>query len=306
MSFPFKLPPRYEFNGERLEGGQGYVYICADTFLQRKVAIKVMKLLSDGEVLKREIARLSEIRSRHVAEVYDLVMAKRSGMLGLVQQYVSGMDLTEYAKAASADGYLHVLWQIACGLSDIHQHRKIHRDIKPANIRFDSERVIKILDFGLAADSADAVTVHARGTKHFLAPELYGSPPIPLTNAIDVYAFGVVAWFLGTNGKLAAAICQIPPASSIPMPSFAATGLPLPAEVVQVLDRTLNKIPGMRPGMEEVRTVLEQYLLYGRHRAYISYGSQSRTLSTPGETITLTAGADSLTITLHTTARAFG
>jgi eukaryotic-like serine/threonine-protein kinase len=296
MSFPFKLPPRYEPNGERLEGGQGYVYICIDKFLERKVAIKVMKVISDGEVLKREIASLSEIRSRHVAEVYDLVIAKRSGMLGLVQEFVPGPDLAAYVPVAGISDYLHVLWQIASGLSDIHQHGKIHRDIKPANIRFDSERVIKILDFGLAADTADAVTIRARGTLHFLAPELYANPPISLTKAVDVYAFGVVAWYLATGGKLAAAIRQVPPASSAPMPSFATTGLALPLEVVLVLDRALSTSSGMRPRMEEVTAILEQYLLYGKHRAYISYGSQSRTLGTPGETITLTVGTDSLTV----------
>jgi hypothetical protein len=87
------------------------------------------------------------------------------------------------------------------------------------------------------------------------------------------------------TARLAAAIREAPPASSTPMPSFATTGLPLPAEVVQILDRTLNKIPRVSPSMEEVTAVLERYLLYGRDRAYISYGSQSRMLNTPGETI---------------------
>jgi serine/threonine-protein kinase len=296
VSFPFKLPSRYEYDSERLEGGQGYVYVCIDTFLQRRVAIKVMKLLSDGELLKKEIASLSEIRSRHVAEVYDLVIAKRSGMLGLVQEYVPGPDLSEYVQTSPTEDYLLVLWQLACGLWDIHQHGKIHRDIKPGNIRFDTERVIKILDFGLAADSADAVTVHARGTKYFLAPELYRSPPISITKAVDVYAFGVVAWYLATKGSLAHAMREIPPASTTRMPSFAAVGLTLPAGVVEILDRTLVVAPTARPTMERVKAVLEQYVLYGKHRAYVSYGSQSRTLCAPGETITLTAGVDSLTI----------
>ena len=40
--------------------------------------------------------------------------------------------------------YLSVLWQIACGLRDIHEADVIHRDIKPNNIRMDKEGVILV------------------------------------------------------------------------------------------------------------------------------------------------------------------
>lgn len=295
MKFPFTLPTRYAVGDERREGGQGYVYICEDTFLQRKVAIKVMKVTSDPDVIKKEIASLSEIRSRHVVEVYDLVASKSSDMIGLVQEFVPGLDLCDHTKATDDADYLPILWQIACGLVDIHKHAKIHRDIKPANIRFDNEGVIKILDFGLAMDSADAITILARGTRYFLAPELYGTLPVSITQAVDVYAFGVVAWYLAQKGKLAPAMRTIPPGSPS-MPSFSTVGVTLPPEVVSVLNTTLSISPALRPQMQEVRRILEQYLLYGKHRAYVSYGSQSKTLNSPGEEVTLKVGRDSVKI----------
>jgi hypothetical protein len=62
--FPFPLPSRYELTGERIGGGQGYVYICMDKYLDRKVAVKVMKSRSDAELLKEELNAMCEIRSR--------------------------------------------------------------------------------------------------------------------------------------------------------------------------------------------------------------------------------------------------
>src|SRR3954467_9459055 len=97
MSLPFSLPARYEFAGERLKGGQGYVYVCRDKFLERKVAIKVMANVADNDILKHELAAMREVRSPHVAEIYDLIFAKRSGMAGLIQEYVSGDGLDVFA-----------------------------------------------------------------------------------------------------------------------------------------------------------------------------------------------------------------
>ena len=296
MTFPFPLPSRYELCAERLEGGQGFVYICIDHFLQRKVAIKVVKHLSDINALKKEMRTLSEVRSRHVAELYDLITAKRSGMCGLVEEYVGGPSLDEYIKTADAGDYLRILWQLASGLSDIHVHGKIHRDIKPGNVRFDAEGVLKILDFGLAMDRKDAETIYSRGTKYFLAPELYRTPPIKVKPAVDVYAFGVLAWYIGTGGKLHPAIRESPPASKTSMPSFADIKSSLPADLISLLDRTIDVDPAVRPQMLDLRLALERHILYGKHRAHIAYGGDSRILSTVGESATLRSGQDVITI----------
>jgi len=85
--------------------------------------------------------------------------------------------------------YLSVLYQVACGFSDIHNSGKIHRDIKRSNIKFDSEGVIKILDFGLATDAKPNLeTIDARGTPCYIAPELYKTPPVKYTAAVEVVA----------------------------------------------------------------------------------------------------------------------
>jgi eukaryotic-like serine/threonine-protein kinase len=293
-SFPFALPARYTYVGPRLEGGQGYVYVCKDTYLDRTVAIKVMKSSRDSDALLNELAQVQGIRSKHIAQIYDIVSAKRSSSIGLVEEYVAGNDLEgEAAKITSGVDFLRILYQISCGLADIHQAGKVHRDIKPSNIRVDDEGIVKILDFGISTKAVpDAETVHARGTRFYAAPELYGTTPVRYTTAVDVFAFGVTARVLADRGKLHASLRQVPPYSA-PFPSFASSQISLPPTLIQLLDGTLATNATNRPKIGQIRDAIERQLLYGKHRALISYGGKSYSLKEAGKSLHLSiAGAE--------------
>jgi len=293
---PFDLPNRYEFVGPVIKGGQGEVYVCSDKFLERKVAIKVMTELNDSEEIRKELAAIQSVQSRHVARIFDVVNSEDAQTMGLVEEYVPGPDVAAYAAANDIkDECLAILYQIACGLCDIHVSGKIHRDIKPRNIKFDGEHIVKILDFGLASDALpDIETVDARGTPCYLAPELYGDPPISYTAAVDTFAFGVTARVIAQGGALPPAFRQTPPYATA-FPSFGSCPIPLPPDITAILDRTLSVDPGHRPAMVEVRDVLARRLLWGKHRAVITYGANHE-LSVPGKSVALKVGSDGLTI----------
>jgi serine/threonine-protein kinase len=279
-----------------LSGGQGYVYICHDEFLDRKVAIKVIKNILDTETVNAELAAMLDVRSPHVAEVYDLIFARRSHMAGLVQEFVCGESLETY-KSRGIRGDQLTLWQLASGLADIHGRGRLHRDIKPSNIRFDAEGVLKILDFGIASKiESDAETVRARGTRGFLAPEFYGTPPIPLEFAADVYAFGVTTWYLVSNSNLPHPLTEMPPQRNERVPTLSTVLLEWPPDLVEILDRSLSVDPEIRPRIHEIREALEKYLLYGKHRATFSYNGRSVNLDTPGKTLKLGVGSDIVVI----------
>jgi serine/threonine protein kinase len=93
-------------------------------------------LNATDELRLRANTAIQAIRSRHVAHLYDVVESKK-GVIGLVQEFVPGSDVGAWAaNKDGADGSEHcliVLYQIACGLSDIHASGKIHCDIKPRN-----------------------------------------------------------------------------------------------------------------------------------------------------------------------------
>jgi serine/threonine-protein kinase len=296
---PFKLPDRFGFTGTRLAGGQAFVYVCDDKFLNRKVALKTPRSSHAPESLRKELAVLREIRSRHIAEVYDVLDAKRSGLFAVVEEFVPGPTLQEHAEKTEIrkGGFLRILYQLACALSDIHDHGKVHRDVTPRNVRFDAENVLKVLDFGLSSTVApEGITPHARGTPGFMGPEFYGSMPARFTVAADMYAFGATAWCLARKGKLPEALLEDPPQSSMTPPSFSASGLSLPSDIVALLDATLDPNPTRRPPAKYVRDTVKKHLLYGRHRATIYYGGATYVLSDVGSSARLPAGADTITI----------
>ena len=237
-------------------------------------------------------------RVKHVVEVYDIILDADNAVTAVVLEYVAGDDLTEYAEALEEDSeYLKTLYQIASGIADMHQCGKIHRDIKPNNMKHDAEGIVKIFDFGLCKDDdTNASTMHGRGTDGYRAPELYAAPPAPYTKAVDTYAFGVLSWWL-LEGELPQELWDRPPQENAQVPSISTSSTSLPTEIVEIIDSTLRVNPEARPSMANVRDVLAQRLLFGRHRAHLSTGQHEYDLDTPGQGVTINiAGTGSIVI----------
>ncbi len=88
--------------------------------------------------------------------------------------------------------------QLCEALAYIHGHGIIHRDLKPSNVMVDEERVVRLMDFGLAKYLADdaAVTAGGRlvGTFRYMAPEqILGER---LDARADLYALGIILYEL--------------------------------------------------------------------------------------------------------------
>ena len=291
------LPGRYVFNGQVHSGGQGNVYVCQDTVLNRRVAIKEMSATTDPHAILQEIAALKDIVSKHVVEVYDILFDPDDSVAAVVLEYVPGDDLTDYVNMMKDESdYIKTLYQIASGLADMHDCGKIHRDIKHNNVKFDAEGIIKIFDFGISKDDkSNAVTMGGQGTLGYRAPELYAVPTAPYGKAVDTYAFGVLAWWLRC-GKLPSKLMEVPPQQSGPVRSLSSSFASLPSDVVSMIDSTLNVNPNERPSMANVRDVFAQRLLFGRHRAYLSSRGHEYDLHKPGTGVTITTRDGSIQV----------
>ncbi len=291
MTFPFTLPSRYGVKGPRLDGGQAHVYVCEDTFLGRYVAIKLLKPIGGkSDALEREISALTQIQSPHIAGLYDLVKAKNSNQIGIVQEYVPGKTLSESVADGSAS-FLAVMWQISGALRDVHDRGLIHRDIKPENARFDAEGILKVLDFGLASRVESAETLRSRGSIGFRAPELFHTPPVRYTKAVDIYALGVTAWYVKNGGKLPASLLENPPGLKSIIPSLSPSS-DCPAHLASLIDKCLALNPGDRPSAAEIHAAFAAQLLYNRHRALLAYGSRTSLLDSQNSEASLRAGDD--------------
>lgn len=280
---------RYQPTGNSDAGGMGEILECTDLHLKRQVVVKRLQLGIDERRLLDEQKALAKVRSKHVVQLHDIVDigTPQRPQKAIVLEYIAGANLAIGAFAPDRN-YLGVIWQIACGLKDIHDAGVIHRDIKPNNIRLDSEGVVKIIDFGLARSRDDARTRGVVGTPVFMAPELWGSDTVSFNNSIDVYAFGVTALAL-LNQHVPAELAVMPP-RPVSVPALVSAFPTVPNEIMATLVACLDHASAKRPTMVAVQRIIERRLLENAHRALVVMDGKIHQLDDKRRKISLNAG----------------
>jgi hypothetical protein len=191
-------------------GGMGVVYAARDERLGRTVALKALPPEFARDRRRRDrLAREARAAAAFTHEAIATIFALEEidGELFIASELVPGQTLrSELALGpVPLDRLIPTLIEIASGLSAAHSRNIIHRDLKPENLIRRTDGHIKILDFGLARiDDPDIATVTrltetgtAPGTPGYMAPEQMGGGEID--GRTDIFAFGVVAWELGTG-----------------------------------------------------------------------------------------------------------
>lgn len=91
-------------------------------------------------------------------------------------EYVEGGELFDYLvrrKRLHADEARHYFQQIISGVDYCHRFNICHRDLKPENLLLDSEKNIKIADFGMAALEREGRLLETScGSPHYASPEI--------------------------------------------------------------------------------------------------------------------------------------
>jgi serine/threonine protein kinase len=256
------LADRYRLARRIAVGGMGEVWEAADTRLDRRVAVKVLKpeLCGDAEFLHRfraEARTTASLNHPGIAAVHDYgetaaVVDGPKDTAYLVMELVEGEPLAAILareKRISADRTLDIVEQAGNALQAAHERGYVHRDVKPGNILVTPTGQVKLTDFGIAK-AADAAPVTrsgmVMGTAHYIAPEqALGHEAEP---ASDVYSLAVVGYeclaghrpFLSENAVTVAMmhIRDIPP----PLPPD------VPPHARAVIEATLVKDPRQRYG----------------------------------------------------------
>jgi uncharacterized protein YndB with AHSA1/START domain/predicted Ser/Thr protein kinase len=183
-------------------GGMGVVYKGRQPFLDRLVAVKVIRpdLQSDPtfqERFLREARTLAKLRHPFIVTVFDVYQA--DGLYGLVMEYVEGSSLRQLLAGGSVTqrDALDFVPQITEALQHAHEAGVVHRDIKPENVLIDPYGRVRLVDFGLAtllgprARALGPEDDRVAGTLRYMAPEQLATPEA-VDHRADIYSTGVV------------------------------------------------------------------------------------------------------------------
>jgi len=218
-------------------GGMGVVYKGRQPFLDRQVAIKLIRPdAADKEGSRqrfiREARALAKLLHPYIVTVFDF--GEAGDLCYLVMEYVEGTSLRQLLarKAVSARDVLDFMPQIGAALQHAHENGIIHRDVKPENILVDRRDRVRLVDFGLAKVFGPQGQVspedhQVSGTLGYMAPELF-SLPASVDHRADIYSTGVVFFELLTG--------EIPRGAPVPPSLKSATDPRLDPIVLRALE----------------------------------------------------------------------
>jgi serine/threonine protein kinase len=136
-------------------GGMGEVYLAQDTRLGRLVALKILHayFAAEDERLRRfqrEARAASALNHPNILTIHEV--GEANGVHFIATEFIDGQTLRELIADGdlSLEEILDISVQVASALSAAHAAGIIHRDIKPENIMRRADRLVKILDFGIA------------------------------------------------------------------------------------------------------------------------------------------------------------
>ena len=188
-------------------GGVGEVYMVRHVISQRVEALKLLRTDRNrtdlSERFLREIRLLAGLSHPNIARLNTAF--QHHDQIAMVMEFIEGEDL--YFKLHSpwpkrAMEGLTYIRQVLSALVYAHARGVIHRDIKPSNIMITREGEAKLLDFGMAFQSADMS--HTRpgyvlGSLHYMSPEQVRGERVDARS--DLYSTGVTLYEILTGRR---------------------------------------------------------------------------------------------------------
>ncbi|EGD83157.1 NEK protein kinase [Salpingoeca rosetta] len=183
-------------------GAEGTVWLVKHRQLPRRrfvmkkiwIGAKKRSSLQEAEILKK-------LDHRHVIKYYDSFLDKAGEHLCIITDYCAGGNLDqkitrtrEAGQHFSEPEIMEWFGQIVLALRYIHSKRILHRDLKTANIFLTEHNLIKVGDFGIAAQLEHSFDVKHTcvGSPYYMSPEV--CQDIPYNTKSDIWALGCVLY----------------------------------------------------------------------------------------------------------------
>nr|WP_239028978.1 serine/threonine-protein kinase [Pseudonocardia acidicola] len=251
-------------------GAMGTVWSGYDEVLRRRVAVKELKVppgipereaAAMRERMLREARALGGLSHPNVITVYDVVDV--GGEPLVVLEMLPSRNL---AALIAEQGSLNprqaavVGFATAGALRAAHRAGITHRDVKPGNILIADDGRVKLTDFGIARNAADAPMTTAGlvlGSPAYIAPEVAAGQAV--TPAADLWGLGATL-FAALEGRPPYDV-RGDPVSTIT--EVVDGDVPRPRDagpVSAVIAALMVKEPGQRMSLEQVRHRLRPLL----------------------------------------------
>jgi serine/threonine-protein kinase len=199
MFFRGQLIGKFRILSALGSGGFGSVYLAEDTWIDKKVAIKVPhKQNLDFSELVKEPRLLASMSHPNIVTV--LTAEKQDDVFFIVMEYVQGETLEHLIMR---DGPLEVTraldfsCQMCNAVDHAHGAGVLHRDLRPGNMLVSESGILKVTDFGTSRFleiAAHGTTVI--GSPPYMAPEQFHGKAV---FASDVYSVGVTMYQMLTG-----------------------------------------------------------------------------------------------------------
>ncbi len=199
---------------ERLgAGGMGEVYLAQDTRLGRLVALKMLPayfVFDDARLhrFQREARAASALNHPNILTIHEVGEAEETHFIAT--EFIDGQTIRQLIakKDLSVEEILDIAMQTASALAAAHAAGIVHRDIKPENIMRRTDRLVKILDFGIAklveqpapeASNQSSTIIEAQtdagiilGTVAYMSPEQARGAQVDART--DIWSLGVLVY----------------------------------------------------------------------------------------------------------------
>lgn len=205
--------PRHEIDVKQLKvqtggrslGAGGFGAVQIGEWRGSRVAVKIIHSRGANRErmvreLRREAAVHQDLQYAFIAQLYGA--CTKGDNLGLVMELAPGGSLDEYLLNSSnpLDSALQIafLYDIARGMSFLHEEGILHRDLKSANVLMFENSRLKLCDFGLAKVKEESSGRTGVGTAQWMAPELLMSERGSSSEQSDVYRWvSVIVEYIG-------------------------------------------------------------------------------------------------------------
>jgi serine/threonine-protein kinase len=198
----------YRIDSSVARSGMATIYRATDLRDNRQVALKIPHpdLEADPILFDRFLREAGIGEKLNHPKVMRVYGGEERSRVYMVMEWCEGRLLRQIIDEGRIpqERAIRIAISILDALEYIHANGVVHRDLKPENVMVDENDNIKLIDFGIASDSAARRLTYANitatlGTPNYIAPEQVKGKRGD--GRSDIYAVGVILYEM-LSGKL--------------------------------------------------------------------------------------------------------